>query len=177
MKENLFLVGPMGAGKSSIGRHLARRLKRAFWDSDKELEKRTGVEIPTIFEFEGEAGFRVRESAVLEEVTALDGIVLATGGGAVLDEANRKRLRTRGLTVYLQASVETQLRRTSHDRNRPLLQTPDPRHTLEGLLARREPLYLEVADLVMDTDRGSVHAIVARIVSWLDRKAKAGQGR
>lgn len=170
MKGNVFLVGPMGAGKTSIGRQLARRLKRPFWDTDKELERRTGVDIPTIFEFEGEAGFRVRERAILDELTALDGIVLATGGGAILDEANRLRLKTRGRTVYLKASVETQLRRTSHDRNRPLLQTEDPQRTLRELLEHREPLYLEVADLVVDTDRGGVHTIVARIVTWLGRQ-------
>jgi len=170
MKENLFLIGPMGAGKSSIGRQLARRLKRPFWDSDRELERRTGVDIPTIFEFEGETGFRVRERAILDELTGLDGIVLATGGGAILDEANRRWLKARGLTVYLRASVESQLRRTSHDHNRPLLQTADPRRTLQELLERREPLYLEVADLVVDTDRGSVHTIVARICAWLGRQ-------
>jgi shikimate kinase len=154
----------MGAGKTSIGKLLARRLKRPFHDSDRELERRTGVDIPTIFEYEGEAGFRARESAVIDDLTRLQGIVLATGGGAVLKAQNRKRLTARGLVVYLRAGVDTQLRRTARDRNRPLLQTEDPRARLEALLRMREPLYLETADLVIDTERSAILVIVNRIV-------------
>ena len=171
-KGNVFLVGPMGAGKSSIGRQLAKRLKRRFLDSDKELEARTGVDIPTIFEFEGEEGFRHRESAILDELTQLQGIVLATGGGAVLTPANRKWLRTRGSTIYMCASVETQLARTSHDRNRPLLRTGDPRRTLTELIAVRAPLYLDVSELTVHTERDSVQSIVAKISRWVHRNER-----
>jgi shikimate kinase len=154
----------MGAGKTTIGRHLAKRLKRPFWDSDKELENRTGVDIPTIFDYEGEEGFRARESAVLEELCLRSGIVLATGGGAVLREKNRKLLMGNGMVVYLRVSIETQLARTSRDRSRPLLQTENPRIRLEQLKKQRDPLYLEVSDLVMDTDYYSVSIITSRIV-------------
>jgi shikimate kinase len=154
----------MGAGKTSIGKQLARRLKRPFHDSDRELERRTGVDIPTIFEYEGEEGFRARESAVIDELTRLQGIVLATGGGAVLKAQNRKRLTHLGFVVYLSTGVDTQLQRTARDRNRPLLQTEDPRARLEALLRVREPFYLEMADLVVDTERSAIPAIVNRIV-------------
>ncbi len=161
---NLFLVGPMGSGKTSIGRNLAKRLKRQFWDSDKLLEQRTGVDIPTIFDFEGEEGFRLREAAVIDELTRKQEIVLATGGGAVLSEDNRRWLASRGFVIYLRASVDTQLQRTSRDRNRPLLQTEDPRGRLESLLKEREPLYLGIADLVVNTDSCSISAVANRIV-------------
>lgn len=171
MKQaNVFLVGPMGAGKSSIGRQLAKRLRLQFVDSDKELEQRTGVDIPTIFEFEGEPGFRRREAAVLDELTRREGIVLATGGGSVLGAQNREWLRERGTTVYLGASVETQLNRTAHDRNRPLLRKGDPRKTLTELLEIRHPLYLNVADFRIDTDQESVATIVGRISHWVQRQ-------
>ena len=161
---NLFLVGPMGSGKTSIGRNLAKRLKRPFWDSDKVLEQRTGVDIPTIFDFEGEEGFRVREAAVIDELTRKHEIVLATGGGAVLSENNRSWLASRGFVIYLRASIDTQLQRTSRDRNRPLLQTENPRGRLESLLKQREPLYLGIADLVINTDSSSISAVANRIV-------------
>lgn len=160
----------MGAGKTTIGRHLARRLKRPFWDSDKELENRTGVDISTIFDYEGEEGFRSRESAVLEELCQMSGIVLATGGGAVLKEHNRKLLMGNGLVVYLRVSIETQLARTSKDRSRPLLHTDNPRTKLEALKRQRDPLYLEVSDLVMDTDSLGVSIITSRIIKRFAKK-------
>ncbi|HDP88948.1 MAG TPA: shikimate kinase AroK [Thioalkalivibrio sp.] len=166
-KRNIILVGPMGAGKSTIGRRLATLLDREFVDSDKEIETRTGVDIPTIFEFEQESGFRDREAAVIEDLTMQDGIVLATGGGAVLRPENRRRMKARGFVIYLRTSVDEQLRRTAHDRNRPLLQTPNPRARLEALLAERDPLYTEIADLVVDTDRGHARALAQRIVKRL----------
>lgn len=158
----------MGAGKTSIGRQLARRLKRPFFDSDRVLEERTGVDIPTIFEFEGEGGFRSRESAIIDELTQQPGIVLATGGGAVLSKDNRQWLASRGLVVFLNVSVDTQLQRTSRDRNRPLLQTDDPRARLQALQEAREPLYREIADLIVDTDGKTVNAIAARILQHLN---------
>ncbi len=166
-KRNIILVGPMGAGKSTIGRRLANLLGREFVDSDKEIEARTGVDIPTIFEFEQENGFRDRESAVIEELTRREGIVLATGGGAILRPANRQHMKERGFVIYLRTSVDEQLRRTAHDKNRPLLQTADPRAKLEALLAERGPLYTEVADLIVDTDRGNARALAQRIVKRL----------
>lgn len=162
--RNLFLVGPMGAGKTSIGRKLAKRLKWPFWDSDKVLEQKTGVDIPTIFEFEGESGFRVRETAVIDELTRKQEIVLATGGGAVLNDQNRCWLASRGFVIYLRASVDTQLQRTSKDRNRPLLQTDNPRARLEALIREREPLYLGIADFVINTDLYNISAVVNRII-------------
>ncbi len=165
--RNIFLVGPMGAGKSTIGRRLAAALNREFWDSDKEIERRTGVDIPTIFEFEQEAGFRERERAVIDELTQKQGIVLATGGGAVLREENRARLKKHGVVIYLRTSVDQQLQRTHRDRNRPLLQTDDPRERLESLMKTRDPLYREVADLIVDTDNNNVRNVVQRILKRL----------
>lgn len=150
--RRIFLVGPMGAGKTTVGRQLAQRLGLAFLDSDREIEHRSGVDIPTIFDFEGEAGFRRRETAMIDELTARDDVVLATGGGAVLDPANREHLADRGTTVYLAASVEEQLRRTRSGRGRPLLQSGDRRATLERLQAERDPLYRAVAHVVVETD-------------------------
>jgi len=161
---SFFLVGPMGAGKSTIGRQLARALGLEFIDSDREIEIRTGVDIPLIFELEGESGFRRREHQVIELLTARKGIVLATGGGAVLDPDNRKCLAARGKVIYLHTSVEQQLQRTAHDRSRPLLQTENPRQTLEALLAARDPLYREVADWVIETDGCRVRDVVQEIV-------------
>jgi shikimate kinase len=161
---SLFLVGPMGAGKSTIGRQLAKRLSKEFHDSDHEIEARTGVDIPLIFELEGEEGFRKREQAVVEELTRIPGIILATGGGAILDAENRRNLRTRGQTVYLHASVNQQLKRTRRDRNRPLLQAADPRARLEELMAIREPLYREIADLIIETDGKRVRDVVSEII-------------
>ncbi len=165
--DNIFLVGPMGAGKSSIGRKLARHLVRPFWDSDKLLEQRTGVDIPTIFDFEGESGFRHRESRVINELTRKTGIVLATGGGAVLMEQNRRWLRERGSVVYLCAAVDTQVRRTARDCKRPLLQTRNPRAKLALLFKQRDPLYREIADVIISTDRHSVSFILKQLLERL----------
>ncbi len=165
MPGSLFLTGPMGAGKSTIGRQLARRLKLPFHDSDQEIEQRTGVDIALIFELEGEAGFRKREKAVIDELTQLPNIILATGGGAILDPENRQHLTSRGTVIYLHASVAQQLRRTGRDRNRPLLQTANPRATLEQLMAIREPLYREAANIIIDTDGMRVTDVVRQIIS------------
>jgi shikimate kinase len=167
---SLFLTGPMGAGKSTIGRQLSKQLRMVFYDSDREIEKRTGVDIPLIFELEGEQGFRKRERLAIDELTSLPDIVLATGGGAILDAENRKNLAERGLVIYLHASVNQQLARTKHDRNRPLLQTDNPRQRLEDLMRLRDPLYREIADLVIDTDGKRVMAVVNQII----RKLKPG---
>jgi shikimate kinase len=167
MPGNLFLTGPMGAGKSTIGRQLSKQLRMVFYDSDREIENRTGVDIPLIFELEGEQGFRKRERLVIDELTSLPNIVLATGGGAILDADNRKHLAERGLVIYLHASVNQQLARTKHDRNRPLLQTDNPRQRLEDLMRLRDPLYREIADLVIDTDGKRVMAVVNQIIRKL----------
>lgn len=159
-RRRLFLVGPMAAGKTTIGRQLARRLGLAFVDSDGEIEARAGVDIATIFDFEGEAGFRIRESRVIAELTQGDDIVLATGGGAVLAEENRRLLHERGFVVYLAISVEEQLRRTRRDRSRPLLQKTDRRATLTRLAEERDPLYRSVAHVTIETEgRRSRHTL------------------
>jgi shikimate kinase len=164
---SIFLVGMMGAGKTSVGRVLAKRLQKTFYDSDHVIENRTGVKIPVIFEIEGEAGFRVRESAVVDELTAQCDIVLATGGGAVLSEKNRERMRARGTVVYLRASVRDLLNRTRHDKNRPLLQATDPRARLSELYEKRDPLYREVAHLTVDTGNQSLTSLVSRLCQLL----------
>ena len=169
----IFLVGMMGAGKTTIGKSLAKALQREFLDLDHELEARCGVRIPTIFEIEGEVGFRKRECQVLDDCTLRPGLVMATGGGAVLAPENRNALRTRGVVVYLRASVDELHRRTSRDRNRPLLATADPRATLRNLLELREPLYREVADIVMDTGSTSVAYLVAQLIERLKQIDKA----
>jgi len=166
---NLFLVGPMGAGKSTIGRLLAAELQRDFYDSDHEIQARCGADIPWIFDIEGEAGFREREVQMIDELTRLDGIVLATGGGAVMNEANRRALRERGTVVYLQTSVDQQLKRTAKDRNRPLLRNTDPRAVLAELFERRDPLYRATADLVIRTDRRGPRSVVNEILKRVER--------
>lgn len=165
--SNIFLIGLMGAGKTTIGRQLAQALGREFIDSDHEIEARTGVNIPLIFELEGESGFREREAAVIDELTARENIVLATGGGAVLREENRRHLKQRGTVVYLQAGVEQLLERTRKDKNRPLLQTADPQACLQALLAEREPLYLQLADMVVHTGQGNIRHLVESILEKL----------
>lgn len=168
--RNIFLIGPMGVGKSTIGRQLARRLGWDFHDSDQAIEKRTGVDIPLIFEIEGEAGFRRRECQVIDELTRLQNIVLATGGGAVLEPANRDCLRERGRVVYLRADPEQLLRRTERDRQRPLLEAQDKLARIKELLAARDGLYREVADLIMDTDQLTVNRLVNSICRRLQLK-------
>ena len=164
---SLFLTGPMGAGKSTIGKQLAKQLDLPFHDSDHEIESRTGVDIPLIFELEGEAGFRKREASVIDELTRLPNIVLATGGGAVLDPTNREHLKTRGRVIYLHTSVNHQLKRTRKDRNRPLLQTGNPRDKLEELMSIRDPLYREIASIIIDTDGMRVRDVVKIIMQRL----------
>ena len=165
--QNLFLVGPMGAGKSAVGRQLARMLHLDFVDSDEEVESRTGVDIPFIFEKEGEAGFRRREATVIDDLSQQEGIVLATGGGAIMDPKNRNHLGARGFVVYLRTSVDQQLSRTRKGRERPLLRNDDPRAVLEALMATREPLYREIADLTVDTDSRKVRDVVNEILDRL----------
>ncbi|GAB3368689.1 shikimate kinase [Azotobacter armeniacus] len=165
--RNVILVGPMGSGKSTIGRLLAKELRLTFKDSDKEIELRTGADIPWIFDVEGEAGFREREQAMIGELCADDGIVLATGGGAVLRPENRVALRSGGRIVYLYASVAQQLERTSRDRNRPLLRAVDPGRVLSDLMLVRDPLYREVADLVVETDERPPRMVVEEILDRL----------
>jgi shikimate kinase len=172
-QRNVFLVGPMGSGKTAVGRQLARRLGLQFVDADAEIEERTGVDIPYIFEKEGEAGFRRREREVIEELTARQGLVLATGGGAVLDQENRRRLRERGRVVYLRTSVEQQLQRTRRSDHRPLLKAGNPRSTLESLMAMRAPLYAEIAEVTVDTDGRRVLTVVDEIVRSLDAQGNA----
>lgn len=166
--DNIFLVGLMGAGKTTVGRLLAKHYGCAFRDSDHEIEARTGVKIPVIFEIEGEAGFRKREESVIADLTALSGVVLATGGGAVLSPANREKLGGNGLVVYLRGSPEHLYERTRHDRNRPLLQTDNPLEKLRELYRLRDPLYCEVADIVVDTGRQSVAGMARALCNKLD---------
>jgi len=165
--NRIFLVGPMGAGKSTIGKYLAQHLKLRFADSDTEIEARTGADIPWIFDVEGEAGFRDREQQVIEEMTLWDDIVLATGGGVVIRPENRQALGARGFVVYLHATVEEQVRRTRRDRRRPLLQKGDPEQVLRALMAVRDPLYREIADHVIDTDGCSPRTVAQRLVQEL----------
>ena len=173
-RNNIFLVGMMGAGKSAVGRQLAARLRRSFIDSDHEIQARTGVSVPVIFEVEGEAGFRRREEQVLDELSQRDGVVVATGGGAVLSALTRSRLKPRGLTVYLHAKAHDLWLRTRNDRNRPLLDCPDPRKRLEDLLLIRDPLYRELADLIVETGRPSVARLVDSLALQLADLAAKG---
>ena len=160
---NIYLVGMMGAGKTTVGRHLAKRLGRRFVDADHEIEARTGVRIPTIFEIEGEAGFRKRECQVIAELAKDATLVLATGGGVVLDPTNREVLANSGLVIYLNAPPAMLFERTRHDRNRPLLRVPNPLAKIEELYAARDPLYREVAHLIVDAVPGGVTALLAKV--------------
>jgi shikimate kinase len=170
---NIFLVGLMGAGKTTVGRLLARRLKLRFVDSDREIEARCGVKIPVIFEIEGEAGFRAREALAVEALTGLEGVVLATGGGAVLAEANRRHLSARGTVVYLSAKPEDLYDRVRHDRNRPLLAGGEPLARLRELHQQRDPLYRSVADIVLETGAQSVQALTRQLLDRLETEWKA----
>jgi shikimate kinase len=162
--KNIFLVGPMGAGKSAVGRYVARALHMSFVDSDDEIESRTGVDISFIFEKEGEAGFRKREAVVIETLSKMDGVVLATGGGAIIDSESRSHLSGRGFVVYLYTSVDQQVARTHKGRDRPLLQNSDPRATLQELLDFRDPLYREIADAIVETDGRKVKSVAEEII-------------
>jgi shikimate kinase len=166
-KASIFLIGPMGSGKTAVGRALARALGMPFHDSDAEVERRTGVDIPFIFEKEGEAGFRAREREAIETLTRLERIVLATGGGAVLLPENRRHLAERGCVVYLQTSVTQQADRVRHGRNRPLLQQGDIAGRLGALMDVRSPLYSEIADLTVSTDGQRVPAVTEEILKLL----------
>ena len=170
-KGNVYLIGPMGSGKTAVGRRLAVMLGKEFLDSDAEIERRCGVDIRFIFEKEGEARFRERERDVIADLTALEGVVVATGGGAVLDPSNRARLASTGTVVYLEASVDTQLQRTRPSRNRPLLMTGDPRAVLERLMSIRRPLYEEIANVRVDTTGQRVKAVAASVRELLEAHA------
>ena len=168
-KRNIFLVGPMGAGKSTIGRHLADELHLDFFDSDQEIERRTGADIAWIFDLEGEDGFRKREENVINDLTDKQGIVLATGGGSIVTKAVRNRLSARGIVVYLQTTIDKQVARTQRDKRRPLLQNEDPEQVLRDLAEMRNPLYEEVADYIVDTDDQSARAVANQIISYIVR--------
>jgi shikimate kinase len=168
-KRNIFLIGPMGAGKSTIGRELADRLHLEFFDSDQEIERRTGADIAWVFDLEGEEGFRKREEGVIEDLSEKQGIVLATGGGSVISKQVRNRLSARGIVVYLETTIDKQVARTQRDRKRPLLQTSEePRTVLENLAVERNPLYEEIADVVVKTDDQSAKVVAHKIVERLD---------
>ena len=163
-RDNIFLIGPMGVGKTTIGRHLAQALDVPFLDSDREIEESTGADIPWIFDVEGEQGFRLREAKMIDALTARNGIVLATGGGAILAPESRRNLHERGTVVYLRAGISQLHQRTARDRNRPLLQTDDPRARIEQLMKVRDPLYCETAHVIIDTSRRNPRSVIADIL-------------
>lgn len=168
--NNLFLVGPMGSGKTTIGRQLARRLKKSFLDSDHEIEGHTGASISLIFDIEGESGFRAREVSMIDELTQKENIILSTGGGAVLAAENRAHLQERGTVIYLHASLKRLFYRTSRDKNRPLLQTDNPREKLRKIVKERDPLYRETADLIVETENRTVHQVVNYIIRQVKKR-------
>jgi len=171
-KRNIFLIGPMGSGKTAVGRHLARLFHLTFHDSDADIEAKTGVDIQFIFEKEGEAGFRIREKESIDRLTRLESIVLATGGGAVIDPANRRALAERGIVVYLSTSIDQQIERTRHARHRPLLNDANPAERLKDLMLRRATLYAEIADLTVSTDGRRVQLLAEEIHQELRRAQK-----
>jgi len=171
--KNIFLIGPMGAGKTTIGRQLARELKMPFYDSDRFIEEHTGANIPLIFDLEGEEGFRKREQAALDTLTSMHNIVLATGGGAVLREENRKHLIERGTTFYLYTDLKSLLERTRKDKNRPLLQSEEsPDVVLGRLMKERDPLYRLTADHIIDTGKSSIRGVIKAIIGCLENHRK-----
>ena len=170
---NLILMGMMGSGKTTMGRTLARHLGKVFVDSDEEIIKRTGVTVPHIFDIEGEAGFRLRETAAIRELVGRDNMVLATGGGAVLEEQNRAMLQQNGIVIYLKASVHDLWQRTRHDRNRPLLQTGNPHAKLTELFQQRDPLYRQVSDIVVQSGKQSAHALMLHLADEIDAFKKS----
>lgn len=172
---NLMLVGMMGSGKTTIGRTLARHLGKVFVDSDEEIQQRTGVTITHIFDIEGETGFRQREAAAIRNLVGRDNMVLATGGGAVLTEQNRAMLKQNGIVIYLKASVHDLWQRTRHDRSRPLLQAADPHAKLTELHHQRDPIYQQVADIVIQTGRQSAHALMFQLVDEIETFRKINQ--
>jgi shikimate kinase len=172
LSGNIFLVGMMGAGKTTVGKLLAHQLGKIFVDSDEEIQQRTGVTIPHIFDVEGEAGFRQREASVIQDLVLLDNIVLATGGGTVLNENSRVALCCNGIVVYLKSTIHDLWHRTRHDRNRPLLQTADPHTKLKNMYEQRDPLYAQVANLVMPTGKQSAQSLVLHLQQELNRFSK-----
>lgn len=168
--QNIFLIGPMGSGKTTIGKQLAKLFKLDFYDCDHELERQTGASVSLIFDLEGETGFRERESRLLEQLTANKGVLISTGGGVICKEENRSLLRTRGLVVYLKTSIENQLRRLSQDKSRPLLQTEDRVQRLLDLASVRNPLYDSTADLVFSTRDQSVHSTAKELFSAIQKQ-------
>jgi shikimate kinase len=166
--ERVFLIGPMGVGKSTIGRHLAALMQKEFLDSDQEIERRTGASVSLIFEIEGEDGFRRREASVIEELSQRSNLVLATGGGAVLAEDNRRALRARGVIIYLHAPIDILVQRTVRDRGRPLLQSGDRRQKLEDIMKAREPIYRDIAHLVVQTELRPPQSVAREILGKLN---------
>ena len=166
--SNIFLIGPMGAGKSTVGRRLATALGKVFVDADHALEERTGVEIPLIFELEGEAGFRKRESEMLARLVMREGVVLATGGGVVLSAQNRARLAERGFVIYLDAPIDLLVARVARDRHRPLMQTGDPEATMREIMRVRDPLYRESAAIVVRSTHRSTRFVVREILQRIE---------
>jgi len=168
-KQNIFLIGPMGAGKTTMGRQIAKRLHMDFEDSDHAIEAHTGADIPLIFEKEGEEGFRKREIAVIDELTQLKHLVLATGGGAILAEENRQHLKNRGIVIYLHSDIKHLIERTRHDKNRPLLQTADPAAKLRELMTIREPLYRQTADIIINTGQQSIKTVISTMLDKIKK--------
>lgn len=166
-QTNIFLIGPMGAGKTSVGRYLSRQLNKQFYDTDHEIEKTTGVSLTWIYDLEGLAGFRQREMKVIDEFSSLSNIVLSTGGGCVETPEVREYLRQRGTVVYMEVSLDTQLNRLKRDKKRPLLQGDNPQEVLIRLWEEREPYYETIADFTVVTDNRSVHDVCEEILAWL----------